>query len=136
MTGMSLRPRLLIADDDPVIHAALAGQLAAEFDIVARAFDATETVALAAEHQPEIAIVDVQMPAGGGLRAIRDMQTCAPHTAIVALSADESDSGVRELISAGAITYLRKGITGPQLAETLRQSLEAHSKLASAGRDD
>src|SRR3954451_11436669 len=84
-------PRVLIADDDPDVRAALRAQLTGGFEIVAAAADTDEAIALAAEHQPDLAVVDVQMPGGGGLRATREIRAAAPRTAIVALSADESE---------------------------------------------
>lgn len=102
------RARLLIADDDRVVQTALYMQLNRDFEIVGGAYDADEAISLAEEHQPEVAIIDVQMPGGGGLRATREIRARAPGTAIVALSADESDSVVLAMLEAGAMAYLRK----------------------------
>ncbi len=128
----SPRPRLLIADDDPIVVSALCAQLGDAFDIVASARDADDAIALAGEHRPDIAILDVQMPAGGGLRATREMQSLAPGTAIVVLSADESDGSVREIISAGAIAYVRKGASTRELTATLKRAIDAHARLPGA----
>lgn len=121
------RQTLLIADDDPVARVMLETQLSSSFDIVGHARDADEAIALAVEHHPDVAIIDVQMPAGGGLRATREIRAQAPDTAIVVLSADESDGGVREIIAVGAIAYVRKGTLAHELARTLHRSIEAHS---------
>jgi DNA-binding NarL/FixJ family response regulator len=119
------RPRLLIADDDAVVRSALSMQLASVFDLVTPACDAAEAVAFAAEHQPDVAIVDVEMPAGGGVEAARGIAACSPTTAIVALSVDESRAVVLEMLEAGAVTYVRKGISGSQLVSTLLHCIEA-----------
>ncbi len=119
-------PRLLIADDDPVAVSMLALQLEQGFELVPVAADADEAIAIAAEHQPDVAIIDVQMPAGGGLRATRVLQKCSPRTAIVVLSADESESSVREIISAGAIAYVRKDTHAKDLAHTLHLAIAAY----------
>jgi DNA-binding NarL/FixJ family response regulator len=123
-------PRVLIADDDPDVRAALAAQLAGAFEVVANACDAEEAVALAAAHQPDIAIVDVQMPGGGGVAATRGIRSAAETTTIVALSADESERIVLEMLNAGAVTYLRKGVRGEELAALLHESLRAQGRLA------
>lgn len=125
-------PTLLIADDDPIVRALLSAHLADDFDLVASGRDADEAIMLAAEHEPDIAIVDVQMPAGGGLRATQEIHARTPATAIVVLSADEADTMVRTIIAAGAITYIRKGALDGELVLTLRQSIEAHARLRSA----
>jgi len=123
-------PRLLIADDDPVVVSMLCAQLADSFDIVAAARDAEDAIALATKHQPDVAIIDVQMPTGGGLRATKEMQSHAPGTAIVVLSADESDGVVRDMIGAGAIAYVRKGASSEELAVTLQRAIDAHAQLS------
>jgi DNA-binding NarL/FixJ family response regulator len=122
-------PRVLIADDDPDVRAVLSAQLAAEFEVVGTATDTDEAIALAAETRPDIALVDVQMPGGGGLRATREIREAAPDTTIVALSADESERVVLDMLKAGAVTYLRKGVGADDLAALLHEALRAHVKL-------
>jgi len=120
-------PRLMIADDDPVIQSLLDMSLSQEFDVVGVAADGEQAVELARESQPDAALVDLEMPAGGGLRAVRGIREGAPGTAIVVLSVDESDGVVREVIGAGATAYLRKGVAPDVLADTLFDSIEVHA---------
>jgi DNA-binding NarL/FixJ family response regulator len=122
-------PRVLIADDDPGVRAVLAAQLALSFDIVGTAADTDEAIALAAEHRPDIALLDVEMPGGGGPRATRGIIAATPATAIVALSADESDRVVRDMLAAGAVTYIRKGVTAEQLTALLHESVRAQAQM-------
>jgi len=122
-------PRVLIADDDPDVRAVLAAQLALSFDIVGTAADTDEAIALAAEHRPDIALLDVEMPGGGGPRATREIIAATPATAIVALSADESDRVVRDMLAAGAVTYIRKGVTAEQLTALLHESIRAQAQM-------
>jgi DNA-binding NarL/FixJ family response regulator len=96
---------------------------------VATAADTDEAIALAAEHGADIAIVDVQMPGGGGLRATQQIRAAAPRTAIVALSADESERVVLDMLTAGAVTYIRKGVGADELAALLHESLRAGARL-------
>ena len=121
---------MLIADDDPDVREVLSAQLASGgFDVVATAADTDEAIALSAEHRADIAIVDVQMPGGGGVRATREIRAAAPDTAIVALSADESERIVLDMLTAGAVTYIRKGVGAEQLGALLRESLCARARL-------
>jgi DNA-binding NarL/FixJ family response regulator len=120
-------PRLMIADDDPVIQSLLDMSLSREFDVIGLATDDEEAVELAAASQPDAAIVDVEMSAGGGLRAVRGIHEVAPDTAIVVLSIDESHGVVRELMQAGATAYLRKGVAPHILADALMDSIDAHA---------
>ncbi len=120
-------PRLMIADDDPVVQTMLDMSLSYEFDVVGLAADGREAVEVAQSSQPDVAIIDVEMPEGGGLRAVRGIHKVAPDTAIVVLSVDESDGVIRELMRAGAVSYLRKGVGPKVVADTLRNSIEAHA---------
>jgi DNA-binding NarL/FixJ family response regulator len=120
-------PRLMIADDDPVVRSLLDMSLSQTFNVVGLAADGEQAVEVARDSQPDAALVDVEMPQGGGLHAVRGIHEVAPRTAIVVLSIDESDGVVRELMQAGATAYLRKGV-GPQiLAAALMDSIEAHA---------
>ena len=125
----SVLPRVLIADDDPVVRSALAMQLGAGFEVVGAARDAAEAITLAERFQPDVAILDVEMPEGGGPHAALGIATCSPETAVVAYSADESHQGVLHMMGAGAITYLRKGIAGRDLADTLHLCIDAKQRL-------
>ena len=119
------RPSLLIADDDVFMRSALSAQLKDAFRIVAVAADAAEAIALAEEHQPDAALLDVDMPNGGAREAVPQIVARCPGTSIVILSGDETRQIVLELISAGAIAYVRKGVTAAQIVRTLTDALKA-----------
>jgi DNA-binding NarL/FixJ family response regulator len=126
------RPSLMIADDDSVVTSMLGMSLEHEFDVVGVAGDGEEAVELARTSQPDAALVDVEMPNGGGLRAVRGIVEVAPDTAIVVLSGDEADATVRDLIQAGATAYRRKGVTSHALAQSLIESINAHAVVRRA----
>lgn len=128
------RRTLLIADDDLVVCSMLSMALERRFDVVAAVEDAEQAVAQAAARQPDVAVVDVDMPGGGGARAVRGIVEVAPATAVVVLSGDESDGVVRDLMQAGAMTYRRKGMAPHELAETLEKAIAAQRRQL-AGRD-
>jgi DNA-binding NarL/FixJ family response regulator len=123
-------PRVLIADDDAVVRSALSLQLNTGFVVIASARDADEAIEQAQALRPDIAILDVQMPGGGGLRATREIREHAPEVAIVALSSDESDAMVRAMVQAGAMAYVRKGVGAEELRDVLLSSLAGHAALA------
>ena len=81
---------------------------------------------MVAERQPDLVILDVHMPGGGGWHATREIRRRSPRTAIVVLSADEARTEVIELLRLGAVTYMRKGIDAETLMETLNFALDAH----------
>lgn len=126
------RPRLLIADDDPVVRSSLSIALESRFDIIAVAGDGDDAVAKAAERTPDAALVDVDMPRGGGMRAVRGITACSPETALIVLSGDEADGVVLDLLQAGAMAYCRKGGETHRLADTIERSIRAHRSLGTA----
>ena len=128
----SVHPTLLIADDDAVVRSMLSLTLERQFEIVGAARDSDQAIALAQAAQPDVALIDVQMPGGGGLRAIRGIAEVSPETAAVVLSADEFEPMVRELMIAGAMTYVRKGIAPAELAEMLHRAIRARPALLAA----
>jgi DNA-binding NarL/FixJ family response regulator len=119
---------LLIAEDEVFTQTMLCAQLQSEYDIVGCALDASQAIELAVLHQPDVAIIDVRMPEGGGVRAAREIRERAPQTAIVALSSDERESTVQLMMRAGATTYLQKGTTGHELTGHLRAAKLAHAR--------
>jgi DNA-binding NarL/FixJ family response regulator len=122
-----LHPTLLIADDDPVVRSMLSLTLDRQFKIVAAVADSEQAVARAGALRPDVALVDVQMPGGGGRTAVPGIAERSPETAVVVLSGDESDAMVRELMIAGAMTYVRKGIAPHELANLLHRSIRART---------
>ena len=123
-SGESQRWRLLVADDAAAARAFLSLALQTQFDVVGLAADGEEAVAIAASARPDAALIDVQMPKGGGLHAVKGILGTSPETAIVMLSADEAESSVRELLTAGAIAYCRKGTSPADLARSLAESIK------------
>ena len=127
-----VHPTLLIADDDAVVRSMLSLTLDRQFEIVGAARDSDQAIALAQAAQPDVALIDVQMPGGGGLRAIRGIAEVSPETAAVVLSADEFEPLVRQLMIAGAMTYVRKGIPPAELAEVLHRAIRVRPALIAA----
>jgi two-component system, NarL family, nitrate/nitrite response regulator NarL len=89
------------------------------FITVAEAGDAAQAVALATRLQPDICLIDVELP-GGGLNAIARIAKTAPGTLIVVLSGSDRPSDVVAAVTRGASGYLLKGLSGERLASTLR----------------
>jgi EAL domain-containing protein (putative c-di-GMP-specific phosphodiesterase class I)/FixJ family two-component response regulator len=105
------RIRVLVADDEPVVLSALAELVEAEatLELVGTAADAQEAIELALRERPDVALLDVKMPAGGGPRAAREIRTSSLRTRVVALSAYDDRASVLEMLRAGAVGYLVKG---------------------------
>jgi DNA-binding NarL/FixJ family response regulator len=130
MQAPDTRLTLLIADDDAVTVAALSALLHRDFRLVGTAADALAAAALAEQHRPDAAIIDVQMPEGGAREAVHMIVRRSPGTSIVILSGDESGDSVRELLTTGASAYLRKGVSGEEISTTLTNAVEARRAVA------
>lgn len=126
------RPTLLIADDDAVVRTALSFQLASDFAVIGLAENATEAIDLAEQHRPDAALIDVEMPDGGAVEAVPRIASCSPDTCMVVLSGAESRQGVMDLFNAGAVAYIRKGVTGAHVSKILTQALSMHGGGAGA----
>ena len=115
---------VVVADDDRIFSAALQEVIvtAPQLRLVGLAGDATEAVALAKLHRPDVAVLDVRMP-GGGVEAARQMRRWSPATSIIALSAYEDRDNVASMVGAGAQAYLVKGrVTSDDVVRAIRQA--------------
>lgn len=79
------------------------------FEVVPTAIDPVSAAAIAAEYHPDVALVDVRMPGGGGEEAARAIKACSPATRIVALSAHDDRETVLGMLENGATGYVVKG---------------------------
>ena len=125
--------RVLIADDEPALRGALADLLEHEDDLtlIGTAGDADEAIALANDERPDVALVDVAMPAGGGARAAREIARCSPDTRVIALSAFEDRPTVLEMLRAGAVGYLVKGTGGEEIVGSIQKVMAGGASLSS-----
>ena len=124
--------RVLIADDEPALRNALASLLAHEdrLVLVGEAGDADQAIELAVERHPDIALIDVNMPAGGGPRAARGIIRVSPETRVIALSAFEDRPTVLEMLRAGAVGYLVKGTAGQDLMGSIAKVFDGGASLS------
>ena len=124
--------RVLVADDEPALRDALSELLAQEpsLALVGAAADADEAVAMAAREQPDVALVDVSMPAGGGARAAREIARSSPGTRVIALSAFEDRSTVMEMLRAGAVGYLVKGAAGEDIVGSIHRVATGRASIS------
>lgn len=116
--------RVLVADDDPMIRLALSEVLEAEADlqVVAIAEDAVQAVSLAETHSPDVAVLDVRMPGGGGTHAAREIRVRSPRTQLLAFSAYDDSGTVDELKRLGVREYLIKGVTNAEIVAAVRRA--------------
>jgi diguanylate cyclase (GGDEF)-like protein len=116
--------RLLIADDDEAVRLTLSALAARHpaLDLVGAAADAEEAIELARQHRPDVVLLDVSMPAGGGIRAATGIREVMPDARLVALSAHDGPSAQLEMSRAGAIGYLVKGASDEDIVSAIRSA--------------
>ncbi len=130
LTGPPIR--ILIADDEPALRDAIADLLSHEdrLILVGEAGDADQAIELAVSRRPDVALVDVSMPAGGGPRAAREIIRVSPETRVIALSAFEDRPTVLEMLRAGAVGYLVKGTASEDLVLSISKVFDGGASLS------
>jgi DNA-binding NarL/FixJ family response regulator len=132
--GAAGAPRVLIAEDEPIVRLDLRGILEANgFDVCAEAGNGNEALALAREHEPDAAILDLRMPELDGIEAARRMYAERP-LPILMLTAYSDRRNVEEAIAAGVFTYLVKPFRETDVIPALRSALARHAELLGARR--
>jgi EAL domain-containing protein (putative c-di-GMP-specific phosphodiesterase class I)/CheY-like chemotaxis protein len=113
--------RVLVADDEPVIRSALEDLItgAPGLEFVGAAADAQEAIDKAARLRPDVVLLDVRMPLGGGPRAAAEIDALPNGPSTVAFSAYDDRSAIMSMLDAGACGYLVKGAANNDIVGTL-----------------
>jgi NarL family two-component system response regulator LiaR len=114
--------RILIADDHAVVREGTRQILEQEQDleVVGEAGDGEETVALATDLKPDVAIVDISMPKLDGIEATRQIKSLCPAISVLILTAYDDEQFIFSLLEAGAAGYLLKTVRGRELVDAVR----------------
>ena len=126
--------RVLVAEDEPIVRRAIVDVIAAfpTMRVVAVTADAEEAIAAALTELPDVAVLDVRMPGGGGAYAAREIVARSPQTRIVALSAHEDRESVASMLRAGALGYVVKGGGIDELVEAIQRAARGLASLSGA----
>lgn len=128
------RIRVLLADDHRLVREALGGMLRGQVDVelVGEASDAAEAVALTQRLQPDVVVMDVAMPGGGGVAATEHIVATVPATRVIGLSGHDEPRLVAAMIDAGAAGYVLKDCAFDELVYALRVTMRNHCYLSPA----
>ncbi len=113
--------RVVLVDDHELFRAGVRSELDGLVDVVGDAANVTEAVALIREQAPDVVLLDVHMPDGGGLEVIRRLAGDAATARFLALSVSDAAEDVIAIIRAGARGYVTKTISGADLADAVRR---------------
>jgi DNA-binding NarL/FixJ family response regulator len=113
---------VLIADDHPLFRDGLRALLASApgVELVGEATTGEEAVSLAADLQPDVVVMDVQMPGMGGIEATRRIMRDGPHIRILVVTMFEDDGTVFQAMRAGARGYVLKGANYAEMLRAIR----------------
>ncbi len=115
----SMRHSVVIVDDHAMFRTGVRAELGDAVDVLAEAADVDEAVAAVTAHRPEVVLLDVHLPGGGGGEVIRRTATAAQGTRFLALSVSDAAEDVIGTIRAGARGYVTKSITGAELVDAI-----------------
>jgi DNA-binding NarL/FixJ family response regulator len=114
-------PRVVIVDDHRLFRAGVRAELDGMVELVGEAGGVSEAIATIAVQKPDVVLLDVHMPDGGGVAVIRASSEMQPGVRFLALSVSDAAEDVIAVIRAGARGYVTKTISGPELADAVRR---------------
>jgi NarL family two-component system response regulator LiaR len=130
MTG-SETITVLLVDDHAMVRQGVRAFLDTQPDIsvVAEAESGEEAIKMAAEHAPDVALMDLIMPGMDGVEATRLLTAKSPRTSVIVLTSYHDDEHVFPAIRAGALSYVLKEIGPSELAEAVRKAANGEATL-------
>jgi RNA polymerase sigma factor (sigma-70 family) len=114
-------PRVVIVDDHHLFRSGVRAELGAELEVVGDAGTVEDAVALIREQRPDVVLLDVHMPDGGGVEVIARLSDECQDIRFLALSVSDAAEDVIAVIRAGARGYVTKTISAAELAEAVRR---------------
>jgi len=128
--------RLVLADDHAMVRQALAERLAreADFEVVAHVTDAAQACDAVARFEPDIVVLDIEMPGLNSFEAARRIRAGGTGTQVVFLSGFWSDTHIEQALATGAAGYVAKGEAPETLVRALRDVAAGSSFLSASVR--
>ena len=123
------RPRLLLADDHPIVIAGLREVLGSQFEVVGTAEDGRTLVKLAPVLKPDVILLDISMPLLNGLSAARQIRKSLPKARLIFLTMHADVDYVKEAFRAGASGYILKRSVASELVSAIREVLQGRTYL-------
>ncbi len=115
------KPRVFLVDDHRLFRSGVRSELGDQVDFVGEADDVGPAIALITEHLPDVVLLDVHLPGGGGQAVVTAVKATHPQVRFLALSASDAPEDVIAVIRAGARGYVTKTISGPDLVDAVRR---------------
>jgi DNA-binding NarL/FixJ family response regulator len=117
-------PSVVIVDDHAIFRSGVRAELEGLVEVRGEAETLEEALQVIPEAAPDVVLLDVHMPAGGGVQVIREVTKIRPDQRFLALSVSDAAEDVIAIVRAGARGYVTKTITGEELADAVRRVRE------------
>ena len=116
--------RVVLVDDHRMFRTGVRAELGPSVDVVGEAEDVPSALSVIQASTPDVVLLDVHLPGGGGVEVLRQLVPTLPDVRFLALSVSDAAEDVIGVIRAGARGYVTKSITGPDLADAIRRVSE------------
>ena len=114
-------PRVVLVDDHGLFRSGVRGELGKQVEVVGEADDVQPAIELIGSLQPDVVLLDVHLPGGGGQAVVQAIKPVLPSVRFLALSASDAPEDVIAVIRAGARGYVTKTISTAELADAIRR---------------
>jgi DNA-binding NarL/FixJ family response regulator len=114
-------PRVFLVDDHGLFRSGVRSELGGQVEVVGEADDVEPAIARIAESLPDVVLLDVHLPGGGGQAVVTAIKAAHPQVRFLALSASDAPEDVIAVIRAGARGYVTKTISGGELVDAVRR---------------
>ncbi len=114
-------PRVVLVDDHGLFRSGVRAELGRQVEVVGEADDVQPAIELIAALRPDVVLLDVHLPGGGGQAVVQAIKASNPEVRFLALSASDAPEDVIGVIRAGARGYVTKTISTAELADAIRR---------------
>jgi DNA-binding NarL/FixJ family response regulator len=121
MTAPDARPTVVIVDDHGLFRSGVRSELGGEVDVIGEAGDVQPAIELIGRCVPDVVLLDVHLPGGGGQAVLEAVKPAHPEVRFLALSASDAPEDVIAVVRAGARGYVTKTISGAELVSAVRR---------------
>jgi len=118
---MSSTPSVVIVDDHGIFRSGVKAELEEKVEVLGEADSVETAVRAITDHAPDVALLDVHMPGGGGVEVIEQVSKQRPQQRFLALSVSDDPKDVIAIVRAGARGYVTKTITGDELVDAIKR---------------
>ncbi len=124
--------RVVVVDDHAMFRTGVKAEIGRTVAVVGEAADAERAIAVVLQTRPDVVLLDVHLPGGGGVEVLRRVHERNPEQKFLALSVSDAAEDVIGVIRAGARGYVTKSINGSELVEAIRRVAEGDAVFSHA----